>query len=171
MDPWALAHPWLREAAGAARPPPLVDAAVDVECVRVDPATAGPRRALLATRFVVWPYAPGGAAPGLCYVFVCPEDAGAGAALKADGWRSPGAVRAAGWLVHPLRWCEWAWPEEDAAPAGLECRSMCCRDTPLVRRVITDVAAPEAELRARLGAMHPTDYRSFLLKALDYLAM
>ena len=47
---------------------------------------------------------------------------------------------------------------------------MCCGDVSIYRRMIKEFAKPVKQLRGELGAMNATDYRSFVLKALDYFA-
>ena len=52
----------------------------------------------------------------------------------------------------------------------VDVRSMCCGDVSIYRRMIKEFAKPVKQLRGELGAMNATDYRSFVLKALDYFA-
>lgn len=162
--PWAQAHPWLREDGNVVEQPPWVHVCQELDCLRAINGTL--ESCTVETTFTVWRYRSSNGNAMLCYLFICPQEP----SLKKDGWRSEPAIDAASWVVHPLRHCEWAWPEDSSDLEGFETRSMCCPDIPLVLKIVEELAKTNSELRRQLGGMHVTDYRSFLLKALDYLA-
>lgn len=158
-----LAHPWLKEEAVVVQPTPLADLSEDVECLRLIDGEL--KSQPVAVRFVAWDYVKSESSK-LCYLFVCPEEP----ALKKVGWQKPALVEAEGWVTHPLKQCQWSWPEEMEGIGPVDVRSMCCGNVPIYRRMIKEFAKPVKQLRDELGAMNTTDYRSFVLKALDYFA-
>ncbi|CAE6972909.1 unnamed protein product [Symbiodinium natans] len=158
-----LRHPWLKEEGVVVEPGLVADVSEDMDCLRMVGGEV--QKQPVAVRFVAWEYTKNDQRK-LCYLFVCPEEP----ALKKDGWRKPDLVDAAGWITHPLRRCCWPWPEEMEGIGPVDVRSMCCGDVPIYRRMIQEVAKPAGQLRDELGAMNVTDYRSFVLKALDYFA-
>jgi len=158
-----LAHPWLKEEAVVVQPTPLADLSEDMECLRLIDGEL--KSQSVAVRFVAWDYVKSECSK-LCYLFVCPEET----TLKKVGWQKSDLVDAEGWVTHPLRQCQWSWPEEMEGIGPVDVRSMCCGDVSIYRRMIKEFAKPVKQLRGELGAMNATDYRSFVLKALDYFA-